>query len=1043
MAENKTKDPAADFTVDEIIAAYKDGDINAKQKNDMLRRKAQANLSEQVAEAGLTGLPMLMLKKTIEEAQEGWNEFVSEVGRVKPDEGESIGLKLKAGGSTVLAGIKMASSLFTAIGEVSGQQAENTALKLGASPGWAKAINVAVDVGSGFVPVGLGAKTVAHGVQGLAKLGKVGAKAPAAAAGKAADLGNDAARISQQVLEEGLKADGVKTAEVVSKHITGLERTIREAVEGTAKVTAKPAAKAVEKAGKTQFTEKFLEYKKEMAGITETKTHEMTLKEAEKLGLNLDDLRNLAPGTALKESEMAAYLKALDEPVDELVTLAKAAVKGGTDEAQVFANKAMEFFQYSPKFRAAEVTAGRSVEILKESPPMKSITDMLMGWDVENMAKGDFSAAMRTMAENIVGMADEPNKLKSLQVQGGTHWQRFKENGWPMVREAYTNLLLARPLTQVRNFAGNQVAAINSLAERQVAGWLSIDPKGVARGEGVMQFQGMMASLGDGLKAFGKAFTTLSPEEATKFDFMPHKIPGVIGQIINIPGDMMRGFDNFQKTILQRGDMYAMAYRNATQMGLKGDDLAKYVAERSWNPTTSMVEHAKDFALSGTFQDDLGALGKAAQKLQTGPLALLFPFMKTPINLAKYAWNHTPGLQMLSHSLYSDITAGGARADMAIARLTLSNLTGMFVYGLAQEGLITGGGPTDLGLKRSWELTKHPYSIAGKDGWHPYSNFDPATTPIALMADFAEVMNQMDDPNAEQMAAALMLGGVRDIADKSWWQTIGKLIDVTTDFRSGEGFDSSKAMKLIASPFTTVASGGPLGQAVTRAIENDPIRKDVRGILDDYRSKIPGFGSMPPMRDGLGEPVLVPQALGGSWVAIGSPILEKPFNEDRVAKEASRLQIRMPKWPNSIGGKQQSDFDVNELQPGDSLPVGLSAQEKDRWGEIHKQLLRNPESGIEKLLDSEEYQAQPQAGQRAIFTQALSGYRSTAMQILETENGGDLMKRKIDATAGKYLPMTPADQRPEVEQAFKDAKSEVDVIAPEAQDNLMRWGILE
>jgi hypothetical protein len=1035
MAEN----PYKDITTDDIIESYKLGDITAGQKNNLLRKKAQANLAEQVDEAGLSGLPGLMLKKTIEHAQEGWNEFIEIAGR--ETEGEGVGLKLKASGSAMLAQIKILTAPFTAIGEVSGQKAEQAALRAGASPGLAKAINIAVDVGSGFIPVGLGAKTFVKGVQNVAKMG---AKKPAAAAaGKAADLGNDAARISQQVLEAGLQADGVKTAEVVSKHVTGLERTIQEAVEGTEKIAAKPAAKAIEKTGKEKFLESFKQYKSEMSAITETKTHEMTLKEAEKLGLNLDDLRNVVPGTALKESEMAAYLKALDEPVDELVTLAKAAVKGGETEGMAFATKAMEFFQYSPKFRAAEVTAGRSVEILKETPPMKSITDMLMGWDVENMAKGDFSAAMRTMAEDIVGMGDA-NKLKSLQVQGATHWAAFKETGWPMVREAYTNLLLARPLTHVRNFVGNSMASTIALAERQAAGWLSIDQaKGVARGEGVMMAKGMMYSIGDGLKAFGKAFSELSPEEATKFDFLPHKIPGAIGRLINVPGDLLRGSDNFFKTVLQRGDMYAMALRNGIQQGLKGDNLAKYVAERSWNPTQSMMTHAKDFALSGTFQDDLGTLGKAMQKgLQAGPLALWFPFMKTPINLAKYAWNRTPGLQMLSSSLYKDITAGGAQADMAIARLTLSNMTGMFMYGLAQEGLITGGGPSDPQLKRSWEMTKHPYSIAGKDGWHPYSNFDPATTPIALMADFAEVMNQMDDPTAEQTAAALMLGGVRDIADKSWWQTMGRLIEITSDVRAGEGI-SDKLTKMIASPFVTVATGGPLGQSITRAIEDDPVRKDVRGVIDDVRSKIPGFGSMPPMRDGLGEPVLVPQALGGPWVAIGSPILEKPFNEDRVAKEAARLQIRMPKWPDSVGGKQQSDFDVNELQPGDSLPVGLSAQEKDRWGEIHKGLLRNSESGIEKLLDSEEYQAQPQAGQRAIFTQALSGYRSTAMQILETENGGDLMKRKIDATAGKYLPMTPADQRPEVEQAFRDAKSEVDVIAPEAQENLMRWGILE
>jgi hypothetical protein len=133
--------------------------------------------------------------------------------------------------------------------------------------------------------------------------------------------------------------------------------------------------------------------------------------------------------------------------------------------------------------------------------------------------------------------------------------------------------------------------------------------------------------------------------------------------------------DNFFKTILQRGDIYAQALNQGRHLGLDKGALADYAARHAAIPSQSMIEHAKDFALNQTFQNDLGTLGSAAKRLlQTGPMVLLFPFMKTPMNLAKYAWNRTPGLQFLSGSLYDDILAGGQRADMAIARLTLSNM---------------------------------------------------------------------------------------------------------------------------------------------------------------------------------------------------------------------------------------------------------------------------------------------------------------------------------------------------------------------------------
>ena len=112
-----------------------------------------------------------------------------------------------------------------------------------------------------------------------------------------------------------------------------------------------------------------------------------------------------------------------------------------------------------------------------------------------------------------------------------------------------------------------------------------------------------------------------------------------------------------------------------------------------------MKAHAQDYALNQTFQNDLGTIGQSIKKVaQWGPLFFWFPYMKTPMNLAKYSWNRTPGLQLISETLYTDILAGGARADMAIGRLTMSNMMAMFWFGLHRQGVISDGGPIEPGL---------------------------------------------------------------------------------------------------------------------------------------------------------------------------------------------------------------------------------------------------------------------------------------------------------------------------------------------------------
>jgi hypothetical protein len=417
--------------------------------------------------------------------------------------------------------------------------------------------------------------------------------------------------------------------------------------------------------------------------------------------------------------------------------------------------------------------------------------------------------------------------------------------------------------------------------------------------------------------------------------------------------------------------------------------------------------------------------------------------MKTPIRLAQYAWNRTPGLQLVSKSLYNDIAAGGVAADKAIGRLTLSNLAGMYFYELAQEGFITGSGPVDPALRRSWLATHNPYSLRTKDGLVPISNFEPANTFPGLVADYAQIINQLDEPEAEQVAMAVMFAGVRNFADKTYWKTFGDVTDLVAAVRFGEE-PGHKFAQTARGPLTTITTGGPLMAATARAI--DPVMRDARAFVDERMARLPGYSkTVPAVRDGYGDPVLSQQAwtIGGPWVGIVSPFALKPHETDRVKLEGARLQAKLPSFPFQIGGRVTDDFDLRAPQPGDRLGVALSPQQRDRWQDLYRRIVRHPELGIEsQVLNRTEYQGLTLAGQRETFTSYLYDAKSMALDALLVEDK-ELGKRSLEQEAANIAPLLQRQEQEALSQQTKESINLYDTLAPEMRDNLLRWGVLE
>lgn len=1028
------------LTVNDIQKMYTDGKILAYQRNILMRDKAKQVTEEILGDKGYLSA---VYTKMIEHAQHGWNNVIEAAQHeTKPtitnkenvtdnQAKDVIGDVKRELYYSMLAAVGIVQTLIsplTAFGEVNGKVAENTLLTLGASPGLAWFGGVAVDVGSGFIPTGMISRAFAKAVRALPG---VTAKVPDVT------LFTPEEMKVFEIIKRALWKDGVPNA----------ERAVNEAVETVTGNKLPALSKDVEaaiadvKAALEKSFKPVSTYLDEAAKIANGISKENAIKElpalAERFGINLEDIANVIPAKQLMNpKQMYGYLKALESQIEQLGQFAKDAINPKNTTAQsefyqaIFARHVTELFTSVPG--SAKINYN------------KQFMDMLLNWDPENVAKGDVAAAMKTFATDLANMSDNPTGLRRFVIDSQGGFLRLDTNWWPMAREAYQNLLL--PFAWAPTFIGNSITVGTSVLERATGSLFSTDrAAGLVGRDALYYSKGLMLSFSDISSAFAKAFDR-EGLGAGRLDYVQGAIPGPIGSIIRASGNATLGMDNIFKEAFRRASIYTDAMSLGVHNGLKGEELGRYIQYRMMNPTEEMVTRANGIAMSNTFQDDLGVTAMRVKALaQTGPMVLYFPFMKSMINLIKFSWNRTPYLQLASKSLYEDILAGGARADMAVGRLTISQLWSQMIFELAKDGVITGTGPVDTAQRKSWLATHEPNSIKMGSGWVPYTNLEPLSFSLGLISNFSEIVDQLDEANVEQLGMAITYSTLHVFGNASFWHSTEDMMSVVQNFEKGTGL-KDRTLQLLMSPATTVLSGGPIGQRVTKAL--DPFQHEVRTYLDSWMSKVyPYSTDLPPKRDGYADVVKPPEVVGNSWFGMFSPLAPKfkPETNDRVKLEGARLQAKLPVFPDNYGGNIVDESSLTQPLPGDRSGIALTLQERDRWQQIYKNILRSPEFGIEKtLLDNPTYndtEQTPIGMQRLLFQNYLNKAQSEAWNGLVLENK-NIAERLFKSKYENAAPLVNIQTREGLIQDVQQGQRLFESLAPEQRDNLLKWGVL-
>lgn len=706
-------------------------------------------------------------------------------------------------------------------------------------------------------------------------------------------------------------------------------------------------------------------------------THEQTAHLADDLGLTVGDLLARQKGQAWNAETILGARRLLVASGQNLVELAKSAANAAASDVDRVAFRRALAVHSAIQGQVSGLTAeaGRALSQfnIKAGLPAemqaKAIRDILGDGNTEVMAK-------------MVAALDTPEGLNTFARQA----QRATTKD--MLMEAWVNGLLSGPQTHVVNMLSNAATAVWQVPERLLAGQIRrlTGGEGVAQAEGMAQAFGMMSGFQDGLRLAWQAIKTGEPTDAaSKIEMLKHRaitaenleVSGVagravdiLGEVVRAPGRALMAEDELWKATGYRMELYAQAYRAARGEGLQGEQFAQRVASIVQNPPEHIRMASINASHYQTFTKELGESGQAFSKWvnKTPGARLVFPFIRTPTNILKFVGERTP-LAPLSTAVRAEIAAGGARRDLALAKISLGSMLMATAADYAGRGAITGAGPTDPDLKATLRRTGwQPYSVKVGDTWYAYNRLDPLGASIGLAADAAEILGQLNSTQADEVAAATVMAISNNVVNKTYLQGFSTLIGAFNQMSPEAGAArGSRVVKQFA---------GSLVPSFLATMErvSDPTMRDAQSWLDQIRSRVPGFSKdLPPTRNLWGEPVMLQ---GGVGPDIVSPLYSSQETNSPADSEMERLRIGVKMPQRAIDG------------------VDLTPQEYSRYVELAGSAAISPETGhgakaaIEHLITTPQYQSASDGpdGMKAVaIQQVIAAYRELAKGQMRRE----------------------------------------------------------
>ena len=450
--------------------------------------------------------------------------------------------------------------------------------------------------------------------------------------------------------------------------------------------------------------------------------------------------------------------------------------------------------------------------------------------EVEKIANliRDYNANPAVLAKKLKGMKAEDviNEVSK------SRFQKYIE----VFNSLYINSLLSGTYTHAVNFLSNSYELLLKPLEQIAGGALRADLRTMRAG--FSQYQGMMFTFGDSIKAVGKALKqgdpVLDPLQRTQDNLQivngkaVRPISGSnlgfngkvgtaidwIGRISELPTRLLLTSDELFKQFNYRGRLYASAIENTLELGfdlgskegranidkifkngfdkngmanIKDNAIAAEALQQSRVATfTNSLEDGRYFNVGGSIQ----------KFLQKAPyLRFLAPFVRTPTNLWRQFETRIPVYGGFTKPMKDLWRTGDRRARAEVlGRQLFGTSAALYAYHLTQSSVtdkdgnvypkITGNGPKNFNVKKTWLNNGwQPYSIAqqntnGTITYKQYNRMDPRFYIFGIAADINENNLNINDEGKENMMTVAILSAMKSAVNKSYLRGISDAFEL-------------------------------------------------------------------------------------------------------------------------------------------------------------------------------------------------------------------------------------------------------------------------
>lgn len=418
--------------------------------------------------------------------------------------------------------------------------------------------------------------------------------------------------------------------------------------------------------------------------------------------------------------------------------------------------------------------------------------------------------------------------------------------------------------------------------------------------------------------------------------------------------EMINDVMNFQKTgkvidsATGRAKSNKFYLANVAELAQRADQVAQRLTYRQALDPESLVGHINAY------------LQRTDNPYPQLFRLLVFPFVKTPLNIIDNVLVHTPGLRHFSQEAKYIMKHGTqADKDMLNAKLVSGTMLYTLGMGLYVSGQLTGA--HDKADRDHMIAAGIPeYSILIGNRFYSYNRIDPLGMYLGLIADIGKASKYLDKGEVEMGAASLIAALSQHVVNKTYMQGVGELVNLMNDPQR----HLSRATSNLASSFLPLS-----GASTTANYFIAPEMKEMRDWTDKVWNRSFRKYTLPDRRDVFGYQ----QPVEPDPVQVLFGIRTTPRSESPAYNEMAKYRL----FPKD--------------KPGKIMGVELTPDEHIYYKDIMREL--GVTEALDRFVGSSYYKSLTDRSKADNLKKMIDRYRGVARNLMLQRNPNQLRDR--------------------------------------------------